>query len=230
MLDHSFENRRRATGRAWLHAVGLRAAACVVRDGQKSQREWLSGASAPKADPQLQKEKLASSYQQLLGEFSNPELRNVGNYTLGAFIGKGSFGRVYLARHKLTSGSKVDRDEHSMADKVGNAPVQVVLKSSPRTDGNLAREIHHHRQFIHPHIARLYEVIVTESMVWLVLEYCPGDELYNYLIRNGPIQTEKVQRIFSQLVGAVAYVHSKSCVHRDLKLENILLDKNENCA
>jgi serine/threonine protein kinase len=39
---------------------------------------------------------------------------------------------------------------------------------------------------------------------------------------------EKVQKIFAQLVGAVAYVHSKSCVHRDLKLENILLDKNEN--
>jgi len=37
-----------------------------------------------------------------------------------------------------------------------------------------------------------------------------------------------VQRIFTQLVGAVAYIHSKSCVHRDLKLENVLLDKNEN--
>lgn len=55
-----------------------------------------------------------------------------------------------------------------------------------------------------------------------------GDELYNYLLRNGPIQTEKVQRIFTQLVGAVAYVHNMSCVHRDLKLENILLDKHEN--
>jgi serine/threonine protein kinase len=52
--------------------------------------------------------------------------------------------------------------------------------------------------------------------------------LYNYLLNNGPLPVEKVQRIFAQLVGAVSYVHSKSCVHRDLKLENILLDKNEN--
>ncbi|KAL8914587.1 MAG: hypothetical protein Q9171_000768 [Xanthocarpia ochracea] len=145
-----------------------------------------------------------------LGEFSSKELGSVGNYTLGRLIGKGSFGKVYLASHKLTNGSKV------------------VLKSAKKDDTTLAREIHHHRQFLHPHIARLYEVIVTENLVWLVLEYCPGDELYNYLLHHGPIPPEKVQKIFTQLVGAVTYVHNMSCVHRDLKLENILLDKHEN--
>ena len=52
--------------------------------------------------------------------------------------------------------------------------------------------------------------------------------MYNYLSKQGPLPPEKVQKIFAQLVGAVSYVHSQSCVHRDLKLENILLDKNEN--
>jgi serine/threonine protein kinase len=65
-------------------------------------------------------------------------------------------------------------------------------------------------------------------LVWLVLEYCPGDELYNQLLKIGAMEPEKVQKIFTQLVGAVSYVHGKSCVHRDLKLENILLDKHEN--
>jgi len=153
---------------------------------------------------------LANSYQSLLNEFSSPDLHSVGNYTLGRLIGKGSFGKVYLASHKLTNGSKV------------------VLKSAKKEDANLAREIHHHRQFLHPHIARLYEVIVTESLVWLVLEYCPGDELYNHLLKNGRMEPAMVQKIFTQLVGAVNYVHGKSCVHRDLKLENILLDKHEN--
>jgi serine/threonine protein kinase len=55
-----------------------------------------------------------------------------------------------------------------------------------------------------------------------------GDELYNYLLKHGALPVDKVRRIFAQLVGAVAYVHSKSCVHRDLKLENILFDKHEN--
>lgn len=51
---------------------------------------------------------------------------------------------------------------------------QVVLKSAKKDDSNLAREIHHHRQFVHPHIARLYEVVVTENLVWMVMEYCSG--------------------------------------------------------
>lgn len=159
---------------------------------------------------QTQKTKLAESYNELLTEFSSPELRHVGNYTLGRLIGKGSFGNVYLATHKLTNGSKV------------------VLKSAQKSDPNLAREIHHHRQLIHPHIVRLYEVVVTESLVWMVLEYCPGAELYDYLIKNGRLSTETAQKIFAQLVGAVAYVHQKNCVHRDLKLENIMLDRHEN--
>ncbi|KAK3896675.1 Serine/threonine-protein kinase ppk16 [Staphylotrichum tortipilum] len=163
-----------------------------------------------KAEAFGRKAKLAQSYQELLDEFSNKDLKSVGNYTLGRLIGKGSFGKVYLATHKLTNGSKV------------------VLKSANKDDSNLAREIHHHRQFVHPHIARLYEVIVTESLVWLVLEYCPGDELYNYLLKHGKLPVEKVQKTFTQLVGAVCYVHRQSCVHRDLKLENILLDKHEN--
>ncbi|KAH8602732.1 kinase-like domain-containing protein [Bisporella sp. PMI_857] len=163
-----------------------------------------------KAESQGRKAKLANSYHELLEEFSSKDLRTVGNYSLGRLIGKGSFGKVYLASHKLTNGSKV------------------VLKSAKKDDSNLAREIHHHRQFLHPHIARLYEVIVTENLVWLVLEYCPGDELYNYLLKNGALPVEKVQKVFTQLVGAVTYVHNSSCVHRDLKLENILLDKHEN--
>ncbi|KAF2842843.1 kinase-like protein [Patellaria atrata CBS 101060] len=162
------------------------------------------------AELQAQRTKLANSYAELLNQFANPELSSVGNYTLGRLIGKGSFGKVYLAHHKLTNGSKV------------------VLKSAKKNDANLAREIHHHRQFLHPHIARLYEVIVTESLVWLVLEYCPGDELYNYLLQHGALEPAKVQKIFTQLVGAVSFVHGKACVHRDLKLENILLDKHEN--
>ncbi|KAK9244954.1 kinase-like domain-containing protein [Lipomyces tetrasporus] len=162
-----------------------------------------------KAEIQNAKAKLVESYNQILEEFTTgSDLKNVGNYSLSRMIGKGSFGKVYLATHKLTG-------------------TRVVLKSAEKSDLNLAREIHHYRQLLHPHIARLFEVIVTESTVWLVLEYCPGDELYAYLIRKRRLSIDQAQRIFAQLCGAVAYIHTKNIVHRDLKLENILMDKHE---
>ncbi|KAK9494880.1 kinase-like domain-containing protein [Lipomyces doorenjongii] len=162
-----------------------------------------------RAEIQNAKAKLIESYNQILEEFTTgSDLKNVGNYSLSRMIGKGSFGKVYLATHKLTG-------------------IKVVLKSAEKSDLNLAREIHHYRQLIHPHIARLYEVIVTETTVWLVLEYCPGDELYAYLIRKRRLSIDQAQRIFAQLCGAVAYIHTKNIVHRDLKLENILMDKHE---
>lgn len=68
------------------------------------------------------------------------------------------------------------------------------------------------------------------SIVGLLYVLTPtlGDELYDYLLRHGKLPVDKVQKSFTQLVGAVAYVHQQRCVHRDLKLENILLDKHEN--
>ncbi|KAG5365777.1 putative serine/threonine-protein kinase [Yarrowia sp. B02] len=165
---------------------------------------------ADKARINNAKAQLSESYNALLDHFHATELKVIGNYNVVRLIGQGSFGKVYLATHKFTN-------------------TKVVLKSSAKSAPNLVREIHHHRQFKHPHITRLYEIIVTETVVWMVLEYCPGDELYTYLVENGRLGVDETRKIFAQLVGAVTYVHNtKNCVHRDLKLENILLDKHHN--
>lgn len=106
---------------------------------------------------------------------------------------------------------------------------QVVLKSTPKSEAaNLAREIHHHRRLHHPHITQLYEVIITEEKVWLVLEMCPNGELYDHVVTNRQLVESEAQRIFAQICGAVAYIHEQGVVHRDLKLENIFLDKRSN--
>jgi serine/threonine protein kinase len=55
-------------------------------------------------------------------EFSNKDLKSVGNYTLGRLIGKGSFGKVYLATHKLTNGSKVCPLSHFMKHATDREP------------------------------------------------------------------------------------------------------------
>lgn len=92
----------------------------------------------------------------------------------------------------------------------------------------LVREIHHHRRLRHPHILALYEIIATETSIYLVTELCTGGELFDYLVEKGRLSTTETRRIFGQLVLGVAHLHSSGVVHRDLKLENILLDERVN--
>ena len=89
----------------------------------------------------------------------------------------------------------------------------------------LTREIHHHRRLRHPHVLSLYELIATESSIYLVTELCAGGELFDYLVEKGRLSLEETRQLFGQLVLGIAYLHGEGVVHRDLKLENVLLDE-----
>lgn len=70
----------------------------------------------------------------------------------------------------------------------------------------------------------MYEVIATESHIWLVTELCTGGELFDYLVERGRLLEGEARRVFGELVVAVGTLHRKGTVHRDLKLENVFLD------
>ncbi|THH10770.1 hypothetical protein EW146_g8267 [Bondarzewia mesenterica] len=153
------------------------------------------------------KAQLASAYNDLGKELSSTKIKVVGNYTLGKVIGEGTYGKVRLGTHRLTS-------------------TRVAIKQIPKSlSATLTREIHHHRQLHHPHVTQLYEVIATENSIWLVTELCSGGELFDYITEKGRLSEDETRIIFGQLCLAVNYVHEKGIVHRDLKLENVLLDE-----
>jgi serine/threonine protein kinase len=155
------------------------------------------------------KTRIAESYNNLYASFCSDEIKQVGNYSINKLIGEGAFGKVYLAHHTLLNS-------------------KVVLKTGFKDDPNLVREVFYHRQFKHPNITKLYEVVVSDGKIWMVMEYCPGKELYDHVLSSGRIGPDEVRKLFSQIASAVYYAHSLNCIHRDLKLENILLDKKNN--
>lgn len=149
-------------------------------------------------------------YHKLYNTLNAPP-STIGGYEIVKQIGEGAFGTVYVAIHSLTR-------------------IRVVLKKGSKQDPNVVREIIFHRQMSHANIAQLYEVIVTENSVYLALEYCSKGELYEHFVsKKCDLGRPEVCRLFSQIAGAVCYMHSLQVAHRDLKLENVLLDKRLDC-
>ncbi|XP_055963676.1 serine/threonine-protein kinase SIK3 isoform X2 [Sorex fumeus] len=84
------------------------------------------------------------------------------------------------------------------------------------------------KMLCHPHIIRLYQVMETERMIYLVTEYASGGEIFDHLVAHGRMAEKEARRKFKQIVTAVYFCHCRNIVHRDLKAENLLLDANLN--
>lgn len=75
---------------------------------------------------------------------------------------------------------------------------------------------------------RLYDVIETDKYIGIILEYASGGELFDHILAHRYLKEKDAAKLFSQLVSGVWYIHQKKIVHRDLKLENLLLDRHRN--
>ncbi|XP_060949814.1 maternal embryonic leucine zipper kinase [Limanda limanda] len=135
-------------------------------------------------------------------------------YEVYETIGSGGFAKVKLGRH-LLSGEKVAIKIMNKKDLGDDLPRVKV-------------EIDAMKNLSHQHVCRLYQVIETSTQIFMVLEYCPGGELFDYIIAKDRLSEEETRVFFRQIVSAMAYVHSQGYAHRDLKPENLLIDENHN--
>ncbi|KAI1334217.1 hypothetical protein F5Y15DRAFT_296706 [Xylariaceae sp. FL0016] len=140
-----------------------------------------------------------------------------GEYYLGNTIGEGEFGKVKLG-WKQDGGVQV-AIKLIRRDSVGNNPSRL---------SKIYREVAILRGISHPNIVRLHEMSETERHIGIVLEYASGGELFDYILNHRYLKDQAARRLFAQLVSGVGYLHKKGIVHRDLKLENLLLDRNKN--
>jgi protein-serine/threonine kinase len=98
----------------------------------------------------------------------------------------------------------------------------------PNRLSKIYREISILRTLSHPNIVRLHEMVETDRHIGIILEYASGGELFDYILTHRFLKDPPACRLFAQLVSGVGYLHKKGIVHRDLKLENLLLDRNRN--
>ncbi|XP_028319806.1 serine/threonine-protein kinase SIK2 isoform X3 [Gouania willdenowi] len=139
----------------------------------------------------------------------------VGFYDIERTLGKGNFAVVKLARHRITK-------------------TEVAIKIIDKTQldavnlEKVYREVQIMKMLDHPHIIKLYQVMETKNMLYLVTEYAKNGEIFDYLAKHGRLSELEARRKFWQILSAVEYCHNRNIVHRDLKAENLLLDGHMN--
>lgn len=139
-----------------------------------------------------------------------------GKYEIGKILGQGTFGKVYLARELRT--------ETNVAMKVVGK--EMVMKVGMTEQ--IKREISVMKMVRHPNIVDLHEVMASKTKIYFAMELVRGGELFCKVSRNGRLKEEEVRSYFRQLISAVDFCHSRGVYHRDLKLENLLLDEMGN--
>ncbi|WWC85951.1 uncharacterized protein L201_000821 [Kwoniella dendrophila CBS 6074] len=194
-------------------------ASVATRHGDPSGSSSASGSASKQA---------TISRKRTNGSNSKDDAKMIGQWRIGRTIGKGSSGRVKIAKHSITG--------KYAAIKI--VPKGLILNSrmsmseagakSDKILLGIEREIVIMKLIDHPNVLNLYDVWETSSELYLIMEYVPGGELFDYLVKRGRLPISEALHYFQQIIHAVDYCHRFNICHRDLKPENLLLDKDKN--
>jgi len=137
-------------------------------------------------------------------------------YRLVKALGKGSFGIVYLGIHLLTG------------QYVAIKSIEKRHMQDEHSKRKVLQEISIIKNLNHANIVKLLEVFENNKYIFLVLEHASKGDLLGFVKQTGRLKEATAKNIFSQIIAGVKHCHQHGVLHRDIKLDNILLDKNFN--
>lgn len=129
-------------------------------------------------------------------------------------IGEGGMANVYWAQDII------------LQRKVAIKILRLDLQNEPQTQARFQREALATSELSHPNIVSVLDVGTDHGLPYMVMEYVAGPDLKEYIQKNSPLKMDEIIRIMDQLLSAIALAHKHNVIHRDLKPQNILMDKN----
>ncbi|XP_055678674.1 testis-specific serine/threonine-protein kinase 6 [Lutzomyia longipalpis] len=164
---------------------------------------------------------LATAVDQLSSSSSsNTKISGKGSeYFYGKTIGKGEYGTVVLVKMLTKHQGMID-----LACKI------VDLKKTPTNYSNhfFTRELKILSEINHPNIIETLRIVNRNDRIYIFMQYAQNGDLLEYIRKNGAINEVQAKRWFTQMLEAIAYLHSINIAHRDLKCENILISRAMN--
>ena len=128
-------------------------------------------------------------------------------------LGEGSFGDVWLVRHKITG---------------KQSAMKIIEKSPYSNEKQIINEIEILKKLDHPYILKILEYHFTKDKFYIITDYCPDGELFSEIDIKTRFSEREASFIISQILQAVRYCHKMRVIHRDIKPENIMITGREN--
>mmetsp|Transcript_74472 Transcript_74472/g.206837 ORF Transcript_74472/g.206837 Transcript_74472/m.206837 type:complete len:566 (-) Transcript_74472:157-1854(-) len=122
-------------------------------------------------------------------------------------IGSGGYGKVFVAKDRMFENRKV--------------AIKKVVVLDPEKKKAFAREVKIMKELDHPNICKLLETYEQQRMMFLVMEYCEGREVFDRIMDLGQITEQSTADIVKQATSALKYAHKRGIAHRDMKPENL---------
>ena len=189
-------------------AARLRGSNMPTTGATSPPSKGASSASSTKA-----REEGALNFSSGTPFYEQPQPKNfhLGKFEIGKPLGKGKFGRVYLAKERSSGFVCALKVLHKSELQQGKVEKQV------------RREIEIHSNLRHPNILRFYGHFHDSKRVFLILEFAGKGELYKHLRKETKFPEWKAAQYIAQMAAALKYLHKKHVMHRDIKPENILV-------
>ena len=138
-------------------------------------------------------------------------------------LGSGSYGVVKRYKKRGLPGQENIPDTAVAIKEIEKRRVM----TSQKTMKHIIVELVVLKKLSHPNVIRLFEVLHDENKIYVVMETCPGGELYSYIATKRTLPPREAAIILRQVLEGLKYIHAQHIVHRDIKPENILIDKSD---
>ncbi|SMQ46913.1 unnamed protein product [Zymoseptoria tritici ST99CH_3D1] len=169
--------------------------------------------------------KSSSGTHQNLRRRTTIDLPTTGHWELGKTVGAGSMGKVKLARNKETGEQVAVKIVPRGATEAEHRTPQERERAEHSKEIRTAREAAIVTLVDHPYICGMRDVLRTNYHWYMLFEYVNGGQMLDYIISHGRLKEKQARKFGRQIASALDYCHRNSIVHRDLKIENILISK-----